>query len=204
QIAIRPGLSKAGDGAIDQPRVARRELLVVDPEPLGDAWPVFLDDNVGVPGEAKVDFLARSALEIDPDRLLVAAKRVVRRAAEAVDRPLRAGGAGLLRASSGGRSRLLDLDHFSAKVRQDHRAERSRRELGQVEYFDSVQWCGHRGAALLVRVYRLRKRIRRRDVVRIVFGTVEDLRHNRLIDAGGILLVRLIAVGVLIVVGAIV
>src|SRR5208282_1726902 len=135
-----------GDGAIDQPRVARRELLVVDPEPLGDAWPVFLDDNVGVPGEAKVDFLARSALEIDPDRLLVAAKRVVRRAAEAVDRPLRAGGAGLLRASSGGRSRLLDLDHFSAKVRQDHRAERPRRELGQVEYFDSVQWCGHRGA----------------------------------------------------------
>ncbi len=146
QIAIRPGLPEAGDCAIDQSRVARRESLVVDAEPLGDAGTVFLDDHVGALREARVNFLARAALEIDPDRFLVACERVVRRAVEALARWARAGGARLLRASSGWRPRFLDPDHFSAEVRQDHRAEGPRRQLGQVEYFDSVQRCGHRGS----------------------------------------------------------
>src|ERR1019366_10531322 len=78
--------------------------------------------------------------------------------------------------------------------------------LGQVEYFDSVQWCSHRDAALLRRVHRLRKSIHLRCLLSIarVVGCVGGLWRSRLIVAGAILLIRLIADGVLIVVGAIV
>src|SRR5258708_23176970 len=95
-----PGLSEAGDSEIDQPRVARREFLVVDAQPLGDARSVFLDDHVGALREPAINFLARPALQIDPDRFLVAGERVVRRAIEAVACCARARGASLLSASS--------------------------------------------------------------------------------------------------------
>ena len=86
QVTIRPGLSETRDRTIDQPWIARRKFLVIDSEPLGDARPVFLDDNVRALSEPAVDFFARAALEIDSDRLLVARQRVVGRAVEAVAR----------------------------------------------------------------------------------------------------------------------
>src|SRR5215469_10621142 len=143
EIAIRPGLPEARYGAIDQPRVARREFLVVDAEPLGDAGPVFLDDHVGVICEPQIDFLAGAALQINPDRFLVARQRVVRRTAEPAFLRASIGATCLLRAPPGRRSRLFDSDDIGAEVRQYHRAEGSRCKLGQVEYFDSVQWSGH-------------------------------------------------------------
>src|SRR5258708_10755030 len=70
QVAIRTGLPEARDRAIDQARVARREFLVIDSEPLGDARPVFLDDHVGALSEPIVNFFAGAALQVNANRFL--------------------------------------------------------------------------------------------------------------------------------------
>src|SRR5580658_3519053 len=144
-VAIGAVLAVAGDRAVNDLGVAQADAVVVDAQALGDAGTILLDDHVGARGEAGIDFAARPALEIEADGLLVAIERVEGIAAEAGGDILYAGGTGLLRAAAGGNAGLFDLDHLGAEIAEDHGAEGSRRELGEIEYLDAAErrWSSH-------------------------------------------------------------
>src|SRR6185295_14836512 len=71
-ITVRAGLSEARDGAVDQPRIDRRERLVVDTEPALDVRPEVLDHHVGLAHQALEDLDRPRVLEVERDRALVA------------------------------------------------------------------------------------------------------------------------------------
>src|SRR5262249_45639102 len=139
-VAIRAGLAKAGDCAIHQPGIARRKHLVADTQALGDTGAELLDHDVGALRQAQENLASRRALEIKPDRFLVAPQRVVY--AEAAWTPFGlARGRGLVGTPTGGRAGLLDLDNVGAEVAENHRAMRAGRKLGQIDDFDSAERC---------------------------------------------------------------
>src|SRR5262249_20786144 len=82
QVAVRTVLSVAGYGAVDQSVVANRHLLVADSQAFSDTGPIFLHQYVGALNHAPKNFLARSALQVEPDGFLVAIERVEGRPAE--------------------------------------------------------------------------------------------------------------------------
>src|SRR6185437_9092922 len=136
----RPGLAEAGNRAVDQTRIARAKHRVVDPQPLGDARAEFLDHHVGPLRHPQEDLAPRPALEVEPDRFLIAPERTMH--PEAGPAPLGlARRRSLLGAPAGGRARLLDLDDIGAKIAEDHRAMRTGSELGKVDYFDPAKRC---------------------------------------------------------------
>jgi hypothetical protein len=71
-IAIGPALPEAGDAAIDQPRIERAQVLVVDPEPPLDVRSIVLDHDVGLARQPLEDGHALGLAQVQRHRLLVA------------------------------------------------------------------------------------------------------------------------------------
>ena len=75
-LGIRPILAEAGDRAINQPRIFRREALVVEAE-LGEPADLeILQQDVGTRGELAHDAAAFVAFKIQLDRPLAAVGRM--------------------------------------------------------------------------------------------------------------------------------
>src|SRR5580700_1798164 len=92
QVTVRSVLSVAGDRAMDIARIADREAVVIDSQPLGNAGAEFLHHHVAALVQAQKDFLAGQRLQIKPDRFLIAPQRVEWRALEpALSTPAHAG-----------------------------------------------------------------------------------------------------------------
>ena len=112
---IGPGLSKAGDRAIDEPGIDRRERLVIEAVSGEAARLEILDQNVGRSGEGSNLFLPAFRSKIDRQRGLAAVAGMKISRVEV----------GAIGAGDEGRSPLarivagagpLYLDHFGAKV----------------------------------------------------------------------------------------
>jgi hypothetical protein len=68
----RPLTAEAGDRRVHQTRVARRELLVAEAQPLGDRRTERLDDDVGVVGQPAHGVDAVRSGEVGEDAALAA------------------------------------------------------------------------------------------------------------------------------------
>jgi hypothetical protein len=135
-IAIRPGLAKAGDGAVDDRRVPRAHGLVVDAELPYRAHAVVLDQHVRAIGQAQEQLLAFRVLQIQLDALLVPVQvDEVRRVASVEGRP-----PGTRDVPRAGR---LHLDHAGAEVAEQGRGERPGQRVGQVQHGQVVEGERH-------------------------------------------------------------
>ena len=121
-VAIRPALAEAGDAAVDEPRVDRAQLVVVDPEPTLDVGAVVLDDHVGVLRELLEDRHALGLAQVQRDAALVAVQVLevepVAIAAHAV---------------AGAPAGHLDLDGLGAPVDELAHARRAGARAGEIE-----------------------------------------------------------------------
>ena len=135
---VRAVLAVADAGAVHEPRVPLRERLVAQPEPLHDARPEVLDDDVGLVDQAKRDVDAVGRLEVEDDAALVPVVRDERDAHPA--------DVGVLQrvAAHPVARRGLDLDDLSPQVAEDLGGERALRELAEVHDDDACQRTGHR------------------------------------------------------------
>src|SRR6267142_2480706 len=128
---VRARLPVAGDRAVDQPRVERRQRLVVHAEARGDAGPVVLDEDVGGRHQLLQDGDALGALEVEYEAALVAVDGQEGR--RDTGRGLEIHRAGRL---APGR---LDLDDVGAHVGEEHRAEGARHHLRLIEDAQALQ-----------------------------------------------------------------
>jgi hypothetical protein len=139
---VRAVLAKAGDRAIDQPRVVGCEAFVIEPE-LGQAADLeILDQHVGTRGEFLDNAAAVVALEIEFDRTLAAIGAVKIGGAEM------AAGGGLDEWRSPGAGVIagafaLDLDHVGAEIGEDLARPRPGEDTGKLKHAQTVQWTRH-------------------------------------------------------------
>ena len=70
--SFRAGLAEAGDGAIDQPRIDRRQRLIADAELVHHAGPEILHHHVGLGGEPLDDRDRLRLLQVERQAALVA------------------------------------------------------------------------------------------------------------------------------------
>ena len=59
--------AEPGDGAVDDPRVVRRDLRVAEPEPVEGTAAVVLDQDVGAPGQLAGEAEVVGVLEVELD-----------------------------------------------------------------------------------------------------------------------------------------
>src|SRR5262249_14194586 len=71
-IASRPGLAEAGDGAVDQARIDRLEVVIAEPEARERANLEIFQHDVGTYRERAHDPLSFGLVELDRDRALAA------------------------------------------------------------------------------------------------------------------------------------
>ena len=126
-VAVGAVLTEAGERAVDDARVEGADGLVVGAQPLHDARPEALHDDVGVRGQLPEDRLALGGLHVEGHAALVA-----------VDEgeggpPLRLGVAGLAVAGR------LDLEDVGAHVGEHHAGHLRRRHAGHFEDLDPVE-----------------------------------------------------------------
>jgi len=141
-VTIWPVLSVGRDGADDDPLVQRPELRVGQAEPLHDARPEVLPDDVRLPHEIVEHLAAAVARQIERERLLVTVDRQeVRRLAVGQERrphdPHRVAAVG-----------VLDLDDLGAQVGEQHRAVRAGQHPGKVQHanaFEELHVDSYRG-----------------------------------------------------------
>src|SRR5439155_9615910 len=133
-VRLRPGLPKARDRAVDEPRVAARERSVAEPELVHRPGPEVLDEDVALSDERTEDRLALRRLEIQRDALLVAVDgHEVRRLAAREGWP-----APRVVALPG----LFDLYDLGTHVAQHHRAVRPRGDAREVQDTDTDEGLG--------------------------------------------------------------
>src|SRR5581483_10074500 len=138
-VRIRPGLSEAGDRAVDQSRMQLAQRVVVELVAREIADLVVLHQHVALRGQGAHQLLPFGIGEIDGDRLLAAvAAGEVRRlggvvAARVLDER-RAPAAGIVAAAG-----ALHLDYFGAEVGEDLRCEGPREHAGEIENPDAGQ-----------------------------------------------------------------
>src|SRR2546422_7270772 len=123
---VRPGLTEAGDGCVDDGRVCGAHRLVAEAQPLGDPGEEVLDDDVRAPRELEREAGALRVLEVDRDPPLVPVDRG-ERGAHAVTAP---------RAQVVAPTRALDLDDVGAEVGHERRAVRPGDDPREVEDVD--------------------------------------------------------------------
>ncbi len=144
-LAPRSSLAEAGDGAVDEVRLAGGEALVVDAETRGDAGGEVLDGDVGLPRQVP-DYLARlGPSEVEPEAFLpdvdpgeVAALVVAPRL------ELEVSLAHVVAAA-----RALDLDDARAEIGEEARAVRTGEDAREIEDHEVREGCdgvGHRGS----------------------------------------------------------
>ncbi|MDH6566527.1 hypothetical protein M2160_001548 [Streptomyces sp. SAI-117] len=100
-------------------------VLGADPEALGDAGAVALDEDVGAGGEVEHARGSLGGLEVDDHRALVAVGDVAVR----VDRERGAAGAG-------------DLDDVGPEVGEEHAGERAGADTGQLDHAHAGERAG--------------------------------------------------------------
>ena len=71
-VAIRAGLAIAGDRGVDQARVQCLGIVIPQAQPVHDAGPVVLDQDVAASDQVAQDLLAFLGFQIDRDAALVA------------------------------------------------------------------------------------------------------------------------------------
>ena len=126
-----PVLAVACDGTEDQAGVGLPEDAPAQAEAVHDTGPVALDDHGRSRCERLEQVPTRLRLQVQGQRPLVPVQGVE-------DRPL-AVDQGRVPAHVVTGSRLLDLDHVGALVREEHGAERSGKQAGEIENADSRQ-----------------------------------------------------------------
>lgn len=72
EVVVWPSLAVTGQRAVDDPRVDRRNLGIVDPQALLDVGAELLEDNVGITDQPVEDLASLVALEVEPDAPLIA------------------------------------------------------------------------------------------------------------------------------------
>ena len=124
--------AERADRAVDDARVAGRDVVVAEAEAVDRARPERLDDDVGAGREALGQREVAGVLEVERDRALVAVQpEVVRRALVVPGRsPL-----ARVVAAVG----ALDLHDVGAEVAERHRAQRAGEHAGEVRDEDAVQ-----------------------------------------------------------------
>ena len=123
----RAVLAPAGHAGVDQARVAGQHLVRPGPEPLQDAGPQALHEDVGAVQQAEQDLAAGRRLQVDGDARPAAVDRVVLRA----DQQRSAAGP-------------VDPDHVRAQLGQQHAGVRGRAEPGEFHDADPGQRAGRR------------------------------------------------------------
>ncbi len=123
-LGVRAVLAPAGHAAVDEALVAGEALVGSEAEPLGDAGPVALEEDVGVLHEVEQQLEALGRLEVQGHRAAAAGEDVG------------AGAAHLQAATAGG---PVDADHVRPEVGEHHRRERPRADPGDLDDLDAVQ-----------------------------------------------------------------
>ena len=113
----------------------RCQRLIAETKPLHDAGREVLDQDIGRRNEVARDLPPGGARQVERDAAFVAVGPEER---TALARDLRMERPHVVAA----RRRVLDLDHVSAKIREDHGAERSGNEMTEVDDAHSVE-CAH-------------------------------------------------------------
>ena len=128
-------LAEAGDRAIDQAGVQRRQDLVVDTQAAHHAGAVILDQHVGGHDQAVQHLASAGAAEVDADGALAAVEsgEAGRRVSA---RPQSEWVAGTGR---------LDFHHVGAERRQQHAGVRSGDEGGDLDDAHAGEWSSYRG-----------------------------------------------------------
>ena len=118
----------AGDGGVDQAGVGLGEIVVSKAEPLRDAGPVVLDQNVRGGGEPPGLLPSLVSLQVENDALLAPLPHGEARLAAQVVATWR-----------------LNLEHLGAVVAQEHRHQGAGQPPAQVDDGESFQWSDHTG-----------------------------------------------------------
>ena len=120
----RAVLAPAGHAAVDELRVPGEAVVGTEPEPLGDAGAVALDQRVGLLDEPQHRLDAVGVLQVDADRAPAPVQRLEVRLVERR-------GVDLLGA--------VDPDDVGAHVGEQHPRERPRADPGQLDDLDALQ-----------------------------------------------------------------
>src|SRR3954453_1867675 len=124
-LGERPALAEARDRDIEDPRLARRDLLIVEAEAMDDLGAEALEEDVGALQQPPHDLLAGVGLEVDGETAL---------SQIADDREGRmAGVADAQRARPVAVAQALDLDHVGAVLGEQHGAVRSGDPLAEID-----------------------------------------------------------------------
>ena len=130
---------------VDQPRVDPTQGRVVDPQPLGHARAVVVQQQVGAAREQLHDLARLGALQVEGEALLAL-------------HGLEPGDA-VLHLAEGLSADRLDLDHARAELGEQRRRQRGRHPGGELEHQQVAQRAARSGRA--TRVRRARRRPRR-------------------------------------------
>ena len=128
----RSGLAETGDRAVHEPRMPRRQRLVVEPDSGQRPRREILDEDVALRDEPIEDRAPFGPLEVERDALLVPVDAEEVRALAFEKR--RAPAARVVALAG-----LLDLDHARAHVGEHHGAIRARQHTRQVQDGDAFK-----------------------------------------------------------------
>ncbi len=130
-VAVAAGLPERRDRAVDELRRAGAHLRVADAEPVHDARPERLDEDVGALGEAHEDLAALGVLQVEPQAPLPAMGIAEVDGVAVLPRPDVANRlAAVVR---------LDLDHVRAVVGHHHREVRPGQEERELDDPDACE-----------------------------------------------------------------
>lgn len=116
-LGQRTVLAPACHPPVDEAWIARQAGVGADPQPLRDARPVALDQDVGASGQVQDRVRAALGLEVDEDGALVAVGEVVGR----ID-------------AEPGAAGPVDPHHVGAQIGQEHRGERTGPDARQLDH----------------------------------------------------------------------
>jgi hypothetical protein len=141
-LGVRAVLAEAGDRAVNQARIFRRQTFVVEAEFSQPADLEVLDQDVGACGQLAHDALAILALEIGFDRALAAVGgmeigRADMLAVGAFDKG-RSPAAGIVAGAL-----ALDFDDVGAEVGEHLAGPGASQDTGKFEDADTRQWLRH-------------------------------------------------------------
>ncbi len=127
-LAIRPGLTVAGDAQHHDAGIDARQNLIAEPPLLHRAGPEVLAYDVGLLDQPQEQFLPLAAAQIERHRPLVPRLR------QPSKRAVVACGRGAVAAPRIAGTRLFDLDHLRAELAQDGGGERCGDEGRHIEH----------------------------------------------------------------------
>ena len=127
-----PIIAETGELGVDEARVDLAQIFKAESGARHHRRPVILDQHVDAGDELEKQPLSFGLLVIEGDALLVTIDVAEIGVALAAVAP------GAHRIAFAG---ALELDHLGAHVGEDHRAERPRHVLGQIEHLQAMQWA---------------------------------------------------------------